>query len=92
MGDEVRAQPGHQPDDVPGGRVRLGGPLSLEIPRLWHLKESITALAPDGRANVIASTEPLEPGFDALKYASVQGDMLVAEFDGYHGLRVSRGW
>ena len=40
-------------------------------------------LAPDGQANVIASSEPLDPSIDTEQYATVQGDLLRGEFPGY---------
>jgi hypothetical protein len=49
----------------------------------WFAKESVTLLAPDGQANVIASSEPLDPGIDTQTYANVQGDLLRREFPGY---------
>ena len=57
--------------------------LSADLPADWHAKESLTLIAPDGQANVIASSEPLDPGIDTEHYATVQGDLLVAEFPGY---------
>lgn len=60
-------------------RPAISGPL-LEG---WFANESMTFLAPDGQANVIASSEPLAPGIDTEQYASIQGDLLVTEFPGY---------
>lgn len=64
--------------------VRHHGSLSFEAPSDWFFKESITALAPDGRANVIASSEPLGLAIDSYQYATMQGDLLMTEFPGYH--------
>lgn len=50
----------------------------------WFAKESITLLAPDGQANVIASSEPLTAEIDTEQYANIQGDLLRKEFPGYH--------
>lgn len=36
-----------------------------------------------GQANVIASSEPLDPTIDTDQYATVQGDLLRQEFPGY---------
>lgn len=58
-------------------RLRGGAPSS------WFVKESLTYLAPDGQANVIASCEPLDRSFTAVQYATVQGDLLRREFPGY---------
>ena len=41
-------------------------------------------LAPDGQANVIASSEPLDDGIDTQSYANVQGNLLRTKFPGYH--------
>lgn len=53
------------------------------LPEGWRPKESLTLLAPDGSANVIASAEPLDQDMDALRYAEIQGDLLRSEFPGY---------
>lgn len=63
--------------------VRCSGTLSMEMPTDWHFKESYTLLSPDGQANLIASTEPLDPSVDAEYYATVQGDLLTTEFPDY---------
>ncbi len=81
------------PNGVPTQRV--GAPLlsrtpnwvSLEIPADWFWKESFTLLAPDGSANVIASTEPLDPGISLDQYAEIQGDLLSKEFPQYQQFR-----
>jgi hypothetical protein len=59
------------------------GTLVAESPAGWFTKESITLLAPDGQANVICSSEPLDPTIDTDRYAAVQGDLLRNEFPGY---------
>ena len=43
--------------------------ISALKPPEWFGKESITLLAPDGRANVIASSEPLAEEIDIDRYA-----------------------
>jgi hypothetical protein len=66
---------------VPQGTV---SPQILTIlPPDWFYKESITILAPDGGANVIASSEPISRDLDTDSYARVQGDLLKKEFPGY---------
>lgn len=62
------------------GRMRVGRPED------WFAKESLTLLAPDGRANVIASSEPLDETISTEAYAEVQGDVLRLEFPGYREL------
>jgi hypothetical protein len=53
-------------------------------PAEWFFKESITVIAPHGEANVIISGEPLSPHISVDRYAEVQGELLAAEFPGYH--------
>lgn len=53
------------------------------LPEGWVVKESITLLAPDGMANVIASSEPLDASMDTYDYAETQGRILRTEFDQY---------
>lgn len=57
--------------------------LTAPLPEGWFAKESITLLAPDGQANIIASSEPLDPSIDTDRYAEVQGELLRKEFPGY---------
>lgn len=57
--------------------------LNAPLPEEWFAKESITLLAPDGQANVIASSEPLDASIDTKRYAEVQGELLRQEFPGY---------
>jgi hypothetical protein len=58
--------------------------ISGPLPEGWFPKESITFLEPEGRANVIASSEPLDASIDTNRYAEVQGNLLRTEFPGYH--------
>jgi hypothetical protein len=57
--------------------------VSVPLLEHWYVKESVTLLAPDGQANVIASSEPLDAGIDTQTYANVQGNLLRREFPGY---------
>lgn len=61
--------------------------LSATLPEGWFVKESITILAPDGQANVIASSEPLDPSINTKRYAEVQGELLSSEDEGFPGYR-----
>ena len=61
----------------------VGGRITASKPVEWYSKESHVFLSPDGRANVVASSEPLEPDIDSRGYADVQGDLLEQEFAGY---------
>jgi tetratricopeptide (TPR) repeat protein len=73
-----------QQDPDVGGQMRRYRPqTSAPLPDGWFVKDSITLVAPDGQANVIFSTEPLDPSIDAEHYATLQGDLLAREFSGY---------
>lgn len=52
-------------------------------PAGWFFKESITLLSPDGQANVIFSSEPLDESTDLVQYESAQLDLLAKEFPGF---------
>lgn len=60
------------------------------LPDTWFAKESMTLLAPDGQANVMASSEPLDETIDTDQYATVQGDVLRKEFPGYREAQFER--
>jgi len=62
---------------------RFHAALNATIIDGWFAKESITLLAPDGQANVIASSEPLDPDMNTEAYAAIQGDLLRTEFPEY---------
>jgi serine/threonine protein kinase len=74
---------------VMSDRPRTSSQLSVELPPGWYIKESWTLLAPNGQANVIVSSEPLDPSIDVTRYATIQGDLLRREFPGYveHGFQ-----
>lgn len=57
--------------------------LLAEPPPGWFVKESLTLLAPDGQANVIISSEPLDRSLTTTEYADIQGGLLVREFPGF---------
>lgn len=75
---------------APLPRVTVRPRLAGEVAADWLTKESLTFLAPDGRANVIASSEPLSAAVDATRYAEVQGDQLRREFPAYRELSFER--
>lgn len=58
--------------------------LNAPLPAGWFFKESITVLEPSGQANVIVSSEPLDPAVDTATYTQLQGELLVREFPRYH--------
>ncbi len=60
--------------------------ITAQVPESWFVKESITLLAPDGQANIIASSEPLDASVNAAHYAEVQGEALRFEFPYYREL------
>jgi hypothetical protein len=64
-------------------RPRLTAPL---LDGWVATKESLTLLAPSGKANVIASREPLAPGMDTAEYAEAQSDHLRTELPEYRQL------
>lgn len=75
--------PGSRPPAAAGGGATLqtagrqySGSLSVELPDGWFAKETIALLAPDGQANVIVMSEPLDPRTDAATYAANQGERL----------------
>lgn len=57
--------------------------LSAPLPEGWFAKDSCTLLSPDGKANVIISSEPLASDIDTRSYAQIQGELLYNEFPGY---------
>ena len=57
--------------------------ITAAVPEGWFVKESTTLIAPDGQANIIASSEPLDPSIDTNRYAEVQGELLRQEFPEY---------
>jgi hypothetical protein len=65
---------------------RFHGRLSVDVPDGWRAKESITLLAGDGTANVITSSEPLDPEVTTSEYATRQGELLRSEFPGFEEL------
>jgi hypothetical protein len=60
------------------------GEIRARVPQGWWAKASITVIAPDGQANVIASSEPIDPDLSTREYAVHQGDLLRREFPGFH--------
>ncbi|MEO8687935.1 MAG: FxSxx-COOH system tetratricopeptide repeat protein [Solirubrobacteraceae bacterium] len=72
------------PKAMEGGIVPIfRGEILAPIPEEWFAKESTTLLAPDGQANVIASSEPLDPSITNEMYAETQGELLRSDFPGY---------
>ena len=49
-------------------------------PAKWIFKDSITLLEPTGRANIILSSEALDPSMDLEQYATQYLEALESEF------------
>lgn len=62
--------------------------LTAVMPGDWRAKESITLIAPDGQANVISSSEPLDPTMDSNQYAETQGNLLRRDFPDYEEIEM----
>jgi hypothetical protein len=62
------------------GDYRFTGSLSAPVPEGWLVKESLTLLAPDGFANVIASSESVDKTLTTQQYADGQGKDLRNQF------------
>ena len=69
--------------------MTLANRLSLKVPDDWRVKESYTVTAPDGKSNVIASTEPLPPDMTTEQYGQQQGALLASQFSGYRMIGVA---
>ena len=59
--------------------------ITLPLPPEWVFRESLTLVAPSGRANVIASSEPVPSDMDTSAYALTQRELLK-ELPGYEEL------
>jgi hypothetical protein len=57
--------------------------LTATLPDGWVARESTELLSLDGAANVIASSEPLNPDIDTQRYAEMQGESFAREFPNY---------
>jgi hypothetical protein len=60
--------------------------LTAMLPDGWIGRESITLLAPTGNANVIASSDEVNPTLNTKDYADAQVAQARAEFPGYRQL------
>ncbi len=72
-----------QMQKVTGQLQKVTGQLGATIPEDWQWKESHTFLTRELQANVIFSSEPLDPNIDSESYANIQGELLRREFRGY---------
>lgn len=70
--------------------ARFTPTINTPVPDGWFVKQSITLLASDRQANIIASSEPLDPPIDTERYAAAQGELLSKEFPGY--IEHDAGW
>jgi hypothetical protein len=62
--------------------------IAVCMPPGWSLRESLTVTSPGGDANVIFSSERLQPPISAWDYMINGYDLLASEFSGF----VSRGF
>lgn len=58
--------------------------IGVGVPDGWHAKESLTVLEPNGRANMIVSSEPIDALLDVERYVAIQGELLDRQFTGYY--------
>ncbi len=65
------------------GRGRARGAIRARLPLGWLHEESLTVGQIDGKANVIASVESIDPAVDSEEFAALQGQFLIDEFSGY---------
>jgi tetratricopeptide (TPR) repeat protein len=78
-------------DDLGGATMpQFRAAVAAAVPNGWFAKESTTLLAPDGQANIIVSSEPLDPSIDTDRYASAQGELLEKEFPQFKQKRFER--
>ncbi|MEJ2852989.1 MULTISPECIES: DcrB-related protein [unclassified Saccharothrix] len=77
---------------TPPKPTRTRPSITIDLPAGWFFKESYTLLEPTGRANVIVSSEPLDPAITAREYAETQGGLLAGEFPGYEPLGDIQPW
>jgi tetratricopeptide (TPR) repeat protein len=66
-----------------GAVTEFRAAITAMVPEGWFVKESTTLVSPDGQANIIASSEPLDPTIDSAAYAETQGSLLEKEFSAY---------
>jgi hypothetical protein len=64
----------------PTGQQWTVSRLAAPVPDGWFVEESLTLLAPDAQAHVIASCEPLDPSVTTEQYAARQGELLRQNF------------
>lgn len=65
--------------------------LRVPLPPGWSAKEAITLVAPDGRSNVTASSEPIQEGVTAREYADATGEALDSpDLPGFRELSFER--
>ena len=65
---------------------RIDSDVTVALPTGWAVKHSITLVAPEGDANVIASSEPVPDGMTTEEYAASQRLRLEQDFPGFRQL------
>jgi tetratricopeptide (TPR) repeat protein len=68
-----------QSTEIGGRMTRFSPTLSVPLPPDWSAKESITLTAPDGQANLVASSEPVPPDLSTHEYAEKLAAALTEE-------------
>jgi hypothetical protein len=73
--------------------MRVRPRISVDVPDGWVFKEQLTLLAVSDEeqkvvANVIVSSEPVDPSLDSAGYAKVMGENLESEFPAYREVRM----
>ena len=66
--------------------TRFTSQLQVPLPPDWLAEESITIQAPDGAANVIASSEAVSVDVTTEAYAEASRQMAASEFPEYREL------
>jgi len=70
---------------VGGHMTRFESELTLPLPPDWVARDTLTLVSPDGRANVTASSEPVDPDTTTEQFATSIGASLAdGQFPGYH--------
>jgi tetratricopeptide (TPR) repeat protein len=77
--------------EIGGQMTTFTSQVALPLPEGWVGRETIAIQAPDGQANVIASSEPIAPETTGEAYAELVGRSLVEqELPGYREVSFER--
>jgi len=64
--------------EIGGQMTRFTPRLSLPLPDGWRAREEITLVAPDGQANIVASSESVSADLTTREYAEAAGTTLAS--------------